>query len=312
MPLCLLQQSVRNAVRIVIVGAAGRLGAALLREYGRDQAVTGFTRAQLDLGQPEQLRSKLHPHDFDVLINAAAQTNVDRCETEREEAFALNAEGPRILAEICRSKGARLVHISTDYVFDGTKSEPYTEEDAAKPISVYGESKLEGERQVLALDLNHLVIRVSWVFGPDRPSFIDWVVQRACEHDQVEAVADKFSTPTYTLDIAALLRPFLERSAPGGVWHLANHGECSWREYGQWALECCRAEGLTLRAREVGAISLRDMKNFVAQRPVYTVLATEKYEQLTSQPPRDWREAVADYVGTHVVPAYRSGDRSDV
>ena len=183
---------------------------------------------------------------------------------------------------------------------------------------------------MLAVDANHFVARVSWVFGPDRPSFIDWLVQRAHEHDQVEAVADKFSTPTYTLDIVAMLRPFvwsrralapdeLKAGAPAltgrraghtsGIVHLANRGECSWQEYGQWALDCCHEAGLTLRARKVDAVSLRDMKNFIARRPVYTVLGTEKYEQLTGQPPRDWRAAVADYVHTHLVPAYRSGKR---
>ncbi len=111
--------------------------------------VVGFNHAQLDLGAPEQLRSTLEGLEFDALINAAAQTNVDRCETHQEEAFALNAEAPRVLAAICRAKKARFIHISTDYVFDGEKREPYTEEDEARPISVYGESKREGERRAL-------------------------------------------------------------------------------------------------------------------------------------------------------------------
>lgn len=288
-----------HSLGVAIVGAGGRLGAALVREYWDRFHVVGFDHAQLDLGEPGQVRAELERRDFQILINAAAQTNVDRCETERAEAFALNAEAPQLLAEICREKGARLVHISTDYVFDGSKSEPYREEDEAEPISVYGESKLEGERRVLSVDANHVVARVSWVFGPDRPSFIDWVIQQARQHNHVEAVADKVSTPTYTLDIATMLRPLLERPCPGGVWHVANRGECTWQEYGQWALDCCHANGLILRAREVGAILLRDMKNFVAQRPIYTVLGTEKFERLTGQAPRNWRDAVADYVRTH-------------
>lgn len=325
----------RESIKIAIVGAGGRLGAALEREYRGTGDVQAFAHKELDLRDQKGVREKLGVCEFDVLINAAAQTNVDRCETERAEAFALNAEAPRLLAEICQARGARFIHISTDYVFDGDKREPYREEDAAKPLSVYGESKLEGERQVLAIDANYLVVRVAWVFGPDRPSFIDWVVQRAREHARVEAVADKFSTPTYTLDIAEMLRPFLssrhglapekpETCAPalavpradrlhsGGVLHITNRGQCSWQEYGQWALDCCRAAGVALRAREVGAISLREMKNFIARRPVYTVLATEKYEQLTGQPPRDWREAVADYIRAHVAPVYRSGEVRDV
>src|SRR5256886_6262772 len=183
--------------RIVIVGAGGRLGAALAREYARDYNVAGFNHAQLDLGKPEQMRTRLGQLEFDVLINAAAQTNVDRCETEREEAFALNAEAPRVLAEICHAKAARFIHISTDYVFDGEKREPYTEEDEARPISVYGESKRAGERLVLENCERHLVGRVSWVFGPDRPSFIDAMLRKARDEGEIAAVSVKVSTATY-------------------------------------------------------------------------------------------------------------------
>ena len=287
---------------IAIVGAGGRLGAALVRAYGRTHEVFGFNHAQLDLGDSAKLRETLGAAKFDVLINCAAQTNVDRCETHPDEAFALNADAPRELAEICLTKGARLIHISTDYVFAGSNAEPYTEEDEANPVSVYGASKRAGEKLVLAVDRNHLVVRVSWVFGPDRPSFVDWVIAQAREHEKVDAVADKFATPTYTLDIAEWLKPLLVSSTPGGLLHLANRGGCSWREYGQWALDCCRAEGITLRAHEVGAITLADMKNFIARRPVYSVLATVKYEHLTGEAPRDWHEAVAAYVRDYVKP----------
>ena len=313
-------QSHKVPPRICVVGSGGRLGAMLTREFSREHEVVGFNRAQLNLTASQRIGETLDGMDFDVLINCAAQTNVDRCETHPEEAFVINAEAPGVLAEICTAKGARLVHISTDYVFDGDKREPYTEDDTPNPISVYGASKLEGERRVLAANGDHLVVRVSWVFGPDRPSFVDWIVDRAREQDQVEAVADKFSTPTYTLDIAEMLRPFLwslSASAPedeiaatgpkagrlhpaDGILHLANRGECSWREYGQWALDCCAAEGVPLRARTVRAISLADMKNFVARRPVHTVMATERYERLTGRIPRPWQEAVAHYVRAHI------------
>ena len=283
--------------RIVIVGAGGRLGAALLREYSASGTVVGFSRAELDLAAPAQLRDTLGELDFDVLINAAGQTNVDRCEKEPDEAFAVNAEAPRVLAEICASKRARLIHISTDYVFDGAKSEPYREEDEAKPISVYGQSKREGERLVLETDATHLVVRVSWVFGPDRPSFIDWAIAQAQKCEHVEAIDDKFSTPTYTLDLAKMLPLLFAPAIPGGLLHLTNAGECSWREYGQWALDCCLAQGLALRTDVIHPIALASMKNFIARRPIYTVLATEKFERLTGVKPRPWQEAVAEYIG---------------
>ena len=166
-------------MKIVVIGSAGRLGAALTREYHNKFAVTGFNHAQLDLSDFDVIREKLRRTAFDVLINAAAFTNVDLCETERDQAFRINAEAPRVLAEICREKNAKLIHFSTDYVFDGEKRKPYTEEDEAKPISVYGDSKLAGEKNVLAAQDGHLIVRVSWVFGPDRPSFIDAMIKRA-------------------------------------------------------------------------------------------------------------------------------------
>lgn len=288
---------------VVIVGAGGRLGAALHREYARELTVSGFNHAQLDLAASDQVRATLEPLDFDLLINCAAQTNVDRCETHPEEAFQLNAEAPRLLAEICAAKGAKLVHISTDYVFDGEQARPYSENDAANPISVYGASKRQGEEFVLAAAAQHLVVRVSWVFGPDRPSFIDWVIGQARAHEQVQAVADKFSTPTYTADLAQWLRPVIANPAATGVLHLANSGGCSWQEYGQWALDCCHAAGVRLRTREVGATTLDAMRNFIARRPVHTTLATTRFQQLTGMAPRSWREAVADYVQQHVAPA---------
>jgi dTDP-4-dehydrorhamnose reductase len=298
--------------RVVIIGAGGRLGAALVREYAGQFDVVGFNHAQLDLGAPEQMRATLGRLEFDALINTAAQTNVDRCETHQKEAFALNGEAPGVLAEICARKKARFIHISTDYVFDGEKREPYTEEDAARPISVYGESKRAGERRALEANERALIVRVSWVFGPDRPSFIDWAINQAREHEEVSAIADKWATPTYTLDLAAMLKPFVTGDdgatiagadrphAASGVLHLANSGECSWQEYAQWALDCCRAEGIPMKARTIGASSLAEMKSFIAKRPVYSVLSSAKYEALTGVTPRDWRDAVADYVRSHV------------
>lgn len=286
--------------KIVIVGAGGRLGAALAREYARDFDVLGFNHAQLDLGASEQVRSTLNSLDFDLLINAAGQTKVDRCESHQNEAFTLNAEAPRVLAALCRVKNARFIHISTDYVFDGEKREPYTEEDEVRPISVYGESKREGECRALEANDRTLVVRVSWVFGPDRPSFIDWALKQAREQEEVKAIADKWSTPTYTLDICELLKPLLLDQEKRGLFHLANSGECNWQEYAQWALDCCHTKGIPLKATKVGATALAEMKSFIAKRPVYSVLSSGKYQQAMGETPRHWRHAVADYVRSQV------------
>jgi dTDP-4-dehydrorhamnose reductase len=283
-------------MKIVILGAGGRLGAALLREYRDKFDVAGFNHTQLNLSDLGAVREKLRNTSFDILINAAGFTKVDLCETQPDRAFLINAEAPRVVAEICDEKNARLIHFSTDYVFDGAKCEPYTEEDQASPISVYGESKLAGENNVLAAKSQNLVVRVSWVFGPDRPSFIDAMVQQAQENDEVDAVVDKSSTPTYTLDIAAMLPRVFDGNVSGGILHFANAGQCSWREYAQWAVDCCLEAGLPLKAKTIGARKLRDMTNWIARRPVYSVLSTAKYTKLTGISPRTWREAVSDYI----------------
>ena len=283
-------------MKIVILGAGGRLGAALLREYRDKFDVVGFNHTQLNLSDLGAVREKLRNTSFDILINAAGFTKVDLCETQPDRAFLINAEAPRVVAEICDEKNARLIHFSTDYVFDGAKCEPYTEEDQASPISVYGESKLAGENNVLAAKSQNLVVRVSWVFGPDRPSFIDAMVQQAQENDEVDAVVDKFSTPTYTLDIAAMLPRVFDGNVSGGILHFANAGQCSWREYAQWAVDCCLEAGLPLRVKTIGVRKLRDMANWIARRPVYSALSTAKYTKLTGISPRTWREAVSDYI----------------
>jgi dTDP-4-dehydrorhamnose reductase len=304
-------------MKIVIVGSGGRLGAALMRELAGKFDVVGLNHAQLDLADAKQIHAKIDNLEFDVLINAAAFTNVDLCEKEKGQAFQINAEAPRSLAEIAREKEAKLIHFSTDYVFDGEKREPYVEEDAARPISVYGESKRKGEENILAVQDRHLVVRVSWVFGPDRPSFVDAIIKRAREEEHIEAIADKLAAPTYTLDIAEALDAVVAGvAAPGaaddiekagangpgysGILHFANAGQCSWQQYAQHAIDCCHQFGIPLKAKTVAPVKLADMKNFIARRPVYSVLSTAKFTSFTGVPPRSWRDAVAEYVRDHV------------
>ncbi len=140
------------------------------------------------------------------------------------------------------------MHVSTDYVFDGLASRPYREEDAAKPISVYGKTKRLGEELLLQSSADHLVIRVSWVFGPDKPSFIDLLLDRAIGQEEVAAIDDKFSAPTYTVDFAQWIRPLLFELPIGGILHLCNSGGCSWREYAQCAVDAARQEKVQLKA----------------------------------------------------------------
>lgn len=284
-------------MKIVVLGSGGRLGAALVRawrEAGDD--VIGFNRQLLDIGNFQAVRETLDDVDFQALVNCAALTNVDYCETHPEEADRLNGQAVANIADVCTRKKARCIHISTDYVFDGTKTEPYTEDDEARPISVYGASKLAGERCLHAVSDKHLAARVSWVFGPDRPSFVDQILQRATESETVAAIADKVAVPSFTLDTARLLRPLLDEYLVDGVLHVCNSGACTWQEYGQFALDCAAAAGVPLKARTVGPQKMADLQAFIAKRPPYTAMSPAKIAAITGQTPRPWQDAVEEYV----------------
>ena len=293
-------------MKIVIIGSGGRLGAALAREWATEgDEIAGFNHATLDLSDSAALRAALDPLAFDALVNCAALTHVDYCESHADEAHRINAGAVADLGEICAAKDARMIHLSTDYVFDGEKRTPYTEEDPARPLGIYAASKLAGENALLEKYPQHLSARVSWVFGPDRPSFIDQILKRATETDALAAVADKIAVPTYTLDIAEWLRPFLKDIREGGLLHLCNGGECTWQEYGQFALDVAAEAGVALQGRKVAAQKMADIKAFIAERPVYTVMSTEKLTRLTGITPRSWQDAAEDYVKTRWLPAYR-------
>jgi len=287
-------------MKILILGSNGRLGAALVRRWQTlpDTEVVALTRAQVDLSDPEKTEAGLAAFSFgerDVVVNCAAATDVDGCEKDREGARRINAESPGRIARLCADRGSRLVHIGTDYVFDGTLDRPYTEEDEPNPLSHYGVTKLEGDREVLAASPAHCVVRVSWVFGPDKPSFVDAIVKRALTSPEAAAVHDKTSAPSYTEDMALWLAEFLKISLPGGIYHLCNGGTCSWRDYGEYALECAKANGVPVLTTTVVPLKLSDMKNFIAVRPPKTPLDTGKFARTTGITPRPWKEAVEEY-----------------
>ena len=291
-------------MKIVIIGSGGRLGAALVRGWKRaGDDIIGFNHAALDVGDWRAVWAALEPIEFDVLVNCAALTNVDYCEAHEEEAFRINAAAPITLADLCARKGARMIHISTDYVFDGEKRTPYVEEDATNPLGFYAASKRSGEHALLTNWPQHLVARLSWVFGPDRPSFVDQILKRALESEDLAAIADKIAVPTYTLDVAQWLRPFLAEVREGGLLHLCNAGSCSWQEYGQFAIDCAVAAGVPLKGRVVAPQKMADLKAFVAQRPVYTVMSTAKLTRLTGLTPRSWQDALEDYMRHAWIPA---------
>ncbi|MGI8603485.1 MAG: SDR family oxidoreductase [Verrucomicrobiales bacterium] len=290
-------------MRIVVIGSAGRVGAALARHFRQQgHAVIAFDRKALDLTRAEIVQDRLGPLAFDACINAAALTNVDYCEAHPAEACAANAEGPARLAEICASRRRRFVHLSTDYVYDGTQPGLRAETDDTQPVNVYAQSKLDGEQRVLEKSAGSaLVVRTSWIFGPDRAAFPDSIIERAKKSDYVEAIADKRSVPTYSLDFAAHLEPLVTGPDPGlicGLLNLCNHNPATWHTYAQTALDLAAELGVPLRCRRVTPTSLASV-SFGARRPVHTAMSTEKFTALTGQRPRPWQDALAEYLKTY-------------
>jgi len=282
--------------RILVLGGKGRLGAMLARKWSARHQVIAAGRAEADLADLPSLERVLRDNPFDVVVNSAALTNVDRCETDREEATTVNARAVEVIARIAEEREARLIHISTDYVFDGLKETPYVESDEPRPLGHYGQTKLDGEVAALSASPRHVVARVSWVFGPDRPSFLDMIVDRAITNDHVEAVADKTSSPTSAEDAAEWLEAFVSPETQGGLYHACNAGVCTWQEYGQHALDSARKAGVSLQAISVGAISLASLKNFLAPRPPHTSMDTTRLAKATGVRPRPWQDAVEDYI----------------
>ncbi len=294
--------------RIVIVGAAGRLGQALEARLSRQATVIGLARPRIDLLSPRSIFEALDPLEFDHLIFPAAMTAVDPCETDQEQAYAINAAAPKLVAEICAAKKAHMTHVSTDFVFDGGKEGPYTEIDEARPVSVYGASKLQGEKHVLAASDAHLVVRVSWLYGPGKPAFPEWIVDKACAESKLSLPVDKLGSPTSSVDVAELLVPLLEGQA-SGVFHLCNAGTCTWQQWGQACLDLAREAGVPLQTETISGNSLNDIGAFVAKRPPNSAMNTAKYTDFTGVTPRPWREALhrhfntSDFLQKHQVAA---------
>lgn len=291
----------RAKQRVFILGSGGRLGAALMKEWKKNVnlQLIGLSRTELDFSQPEKAleifkKKLLTPRDF--VINCAAMTNVDQCEEESELAMRVNAATPGLLAQLAADTGTRFLHVSTDYVFDGASKGPYRETDSPNPLSRYGSTKLKGEQAVTAASPHHYIARVSWVFGPERPSFIDQIIDRALTSDQVAAIDDKTSSPTHTKDLAEWFQFLFDAKTSGGIYHLCNAGTCSWREYGEYALKAAARHGMPLHTTSVAPLKLSEMKNFIAHRPQHSALDTTKFSTLRGKPLRSWQEAVEEFI----------------
>jgi dTDP-4-dehydrorhamnose reductase len=229
-------------VRILLTGKNGQVGWELERTLGPLGEVIAFDHSGLDLAKPGEIVARVREVKPDVIVNPAAYTAVDKAESEPELAMAINGTAPGILAEEAKKLGALLVHYSTDYVFDGTKEEPYVETDAPNPLSAYGRSKLAGEQALAASGVDHLIFRTSWVYANRGKNFLLTILRLAREKPELRVVADQFGAPTWARDIATATTLVLARRAaradiPSGVYHLTAAGRTSWHGFAQKIVE---------------------------------------------------------------------------
>jgi len=279
-------------MRVGIIGVSGRLGKALLRAFDGHEVI-GWRRADFDIRDHARTADAILAASPDVLINTAAFHNTDACEDDPAEAFAVNAIAVRNIAQACRKCRALLVHISTDYVFDGRKLEPYEEGDRPNPLNVYGVSKLAGEHFVAAISERFYMVRVASLFGAGgsmtKRSFVEMVLGKAERGEPLVVVDDVVMSPTYAEDAARAIRGLVEAQAPHGVYHLTNTGACSWYAF---AVEILRATGVTadLKPTTIEAFAPK------AARPRYSALASRALIGVGLESLRPWPEALRAYL----------------
>ncbi len=284
----------------MLLGASGQVGHELRRTLASLGQVIGLQRPGADLSAPQSLRAIVRELRPQVIVNAAAHTAVDQAEREPELARTINAVAPGVLAEEARALGACLVHYSTDYVFDGLKNTPYDESDVPNPLSVYGRSKLSGERAVAEACARHLILRTSWVVGAHGANFLKTILRLAAERDSLRVVADQHGAPTAAALIADVTARALEtlvqaseRDARWGLYHLVAGGETSWHGYARHVIGRARELGMALRAAPdaVAPILTADYPT-PAKRPTNSRLCTARLRAAFAVELPDWRQGV--------------------
>lgn len=281
--------------QVLILGAQGQLGQALIHQLGPMMPTVALGRAALDLTQGDRILPLVSQYQPTVIVNAAAYTAVDRAETEADLAHQVNATAPGLLAEAAAAVGARLIHISTDYVFDGHRSRPWPEDAPTAPLSVYGRSKLAGEVAVRShLPDHHLILRTAWVYGAQGPgNFVKTMVRLARERPELRVVADQIGTPTWTGDLAAAIARLIQLDAavPPGTYHYTNSGVASWYDFAVAIVEEARALGAPLQVERVVPIPSEAYPTPV-ERPAYSVLDCRKLTALLGAPAPHWRQSL--------------------
>ena len=268
-------------MRVLLLGANGQVGTELRRSLVPLGEVVAATRTGsladgdacevADFDLPASLPRLIERIGPDVVVNAAAYTAVDRAESEQEAAWRANAEAPSAIAAACEARGAWLVHYSTDYVFDGTATRPYREDDPTSPLGVYGASKLAGEEAIRSSGVRHLILRTAWVYAAHGKNFLLTMLRLAKERDQLRVVADQVGTPTSAALIADTTARLLTSPEACGTWHLTASGETTWHGFAEAIFSGARDRGMLTRTPQLDAIATSDYPT-PARRPAYSVL----------------------------------------
>jgi dTDP-4-dehydrorhamnose reductase len=285
--------------RVLVIGAYGMLGRDLVQCLEQSGCrVLGWDLEHIDITQPSDVRTKLYEASADVVINCAAYTAVDRAESEPELTYAVNRDGAANLADACAVRQTPLIHISTDYVFDGEADRPYREDDPANPIGVYALSKWQGEEAVRQRVQKHLIVRTAWLYGVHGHNFVKTILRLASEREELRVVADQHGCPTWSADLADALVTLARRimadhaAVPWGTYHYCGAGETTWHGFAQAIIEEGR-RWKGLRARQVVPITTAEYP-LPARRPPWSVLDCSKVAAAFGITPRPWQESVAE------------------
>ena len=265
------------------------LGSDLMLRLTAAHEVTGKDVGDFDIAAEDDCGRLIAECSPELVINAAAYTNVDGCETDRDRCFAVNAVGVKNIALACRGRGIRIVHFSTDYVFDGRKEIPYGEADETAPLNVYGASKLEGERFLQALSDRWLLIRTAWLYGRNGKNFVKTILEKAATVKTLDVVDDQIGSPTYSWDLAAAVRLLIEEGHDG-LFHLTNRGRCSWYEFACKIVQYAGMNDVTVRPIQSAGLARP------AVRPAWSVLSSRKFSEATGKTMRFWQIALQDYL----------------
>ena len=278
-------------MKLLVTGAGGMLGRAVVeRAIGLGHDVHGATRAEFDVTDAQAAQRVLREVCPAAVVHCAAYTDVDAAESHWSLAEAVNATAAGNVAAAANAVGARIVHVSTDYVFDGSKREPWVESDPVAPLGVYGDTKLAGEQLVAAANPAHAIVRTAWLFGSGGKNFVDTMLALGAARDEVSVVTDQIGCPTWTGHLAGALVELAERPQETGIHHVAGAGQCSWNEL---ALEIFERAGLECRVLPATS----DQFVRPAKRPAYSVLGSERRDPVVLPP---WGQGLAEYLATRV------------